>query len=473
LKKIRNRNVLQYHPEDIDSNPNEPILINRFENLVKEEPDKTVKAKSFRIIAKKPKEEKQEEDRNKRSSQEDIFKQKIDKFKTDYTTICQKFYPLILKVNIYESYQKFWCFCLTCNIHLFEKDQNKHMHHSIIDLKKIEISEKDIINSEKTIDENMDNLFKSASQEKGNDLKLEQQKQNEIVNLKNQLKNFNHFVIEQYKNNKYNFYNFFNYYYLFKLKDDIKNGKNDLLRMFFSIHSYKQLCHKILYYLESKKKIWLLKHIIGYKKNKIKQAKLKSRKKRYNFETLDILLKDEGFDDLMINKMSEIIKEVKEREDLKAKIFDFIIEIIDIFKDYPQKFEKELDIILKQVKINFKKMVKNIVGDTEDVRKFIKQKNSSYYYSNNYTNNKYVNNYKENVQNNVYKYERKTNIVNKEKKSEKNKKTKELELYNDFKVKKYESEYQSISLDIGNTFFDNNNNNYFENNTNYTSKNNA
>ena len=341
--------------------------------------------------------------RNNSSSKADISKQKKDKFKTGYTTICQKFYPLILKLNTHESYQKFSYFCLTCNIHLFDKGQNKHKYHSIISLKEIEISDKDIINSEKAIDKNMDDLFKFTSQVIANDQKIELQKQNEIVNLKNQLKNFNYFVIEQYKNNKYNFYNFFNFYYLFKLKDDIKNGKNDLLRMFFSIHSYKKLAHKILYYLESKKKIWLLKHIIGYKKNEINKTKLKLRKKRYNFATLDVLLKDEKFDESMINKMSEIIKEVKEREDLKKKIFNFMIHSIDIFKDYPQKFEKELDVILKQVKINFKKMVKNTVGDTEDVRKFINQKNSSYYYSNNYKNNKCVYNYKENVQNNVYK----------------------------------------------------------------------
>ena len=244
--------------------------------------------------------------------------------------------------------------------------------------------------------------------------------------------------------------------------------------MFFSVHSYKKLCHTILYYLESKKKIWLLKHIIGYKKKEIKSAKLELRKKKYNFETLDALLKDEGFDESMIKKMSEIIKEVKEREDFKNEIFNFMILSIDIFKDYPQKFEKELDIILQQVKINFKKMVKNLVGDTEDVRKFTEQKNSSNYISNNDKNNKDVVNYKENVLNNTYKYERKTNIVNKEKKTEENKKTKELELYNNFEIKKYEPEYKTISLDIDNIFIaNNNNNNCSEKNINFTSNNNT
>lgn len=271
--------------------------------------------------------------------------------------------------------------------------------------------DEDIIKMEKSIDKKMDNLLKSTSQSKSNDPKLELQRQNEITNLRK----FNHFIVEQYKNNKYNFYNFFNFYYLFKLKDDIKNGKNDLLRKFFTVHSYKILCHTILCYLESKKKIWLLKHIIGYKKNEINEAKLKLRKERYNFKTLDILLKDEGFDESMINKMDKIIKEVKDREELKNKIFKFMIHSIDIFKDYPEKFEKELDIILQQVKIDFKKMVKNTVGETEDVKKFMKQKDSSYYYSNNYKNNNYIDNYKENVQNNVYKYKYEKNIVNKKK----------------------------------------------------------
>ena len=406
--------------------------------------------------------------RNSSSSKAAIFKKKKDKFKTDYTTICQKFYPLIIKQNIYESCKQFSYFCLTCNLHLYDKSRNKHKDHSIISLKKIEIMDEDIIKMEKSIDKKMDNLLKSTSQSKSNDPKLELQRQNEITNLRK----FNHFIVEQYKNNKYNFYNFFNFDYLFKLKDDIKNGKNDLLRKFFTVHSYKILCHIILNYLERKKKIWLLKHIIGYKKNEINEAKLKLRKERYNFKTLDILLKDEGFDESMINKMDKIIKEVKDREELKNKIFKFMIHSIDIFKDYPEKFEKELDIILQQVKIDFKKMVKNTVGETEDVKKFMKQKDSSYYYSNNYKNNNYIDNYKENVQNNVYKYKYEKNIVNK-KKRESNKKAKELELYNDFEVKKYGPKYQRISLNISNKFIaNNNNNNYYEKNTHYTSKNN-
>ena len=72
--------------------------------------------------------------------------------------------------------------------------------------------------------------------------------------MKNEFENFSHSVTEQHKNNKYNFYNFFNFYYLYRLKDDIKNVKNDLLRKFFSVYSFKKLCHSISYFLESKKK---------------------------------------------------------------------------------------------------------------------------------------------------------------------------------------------------------------------------
>ena len=75
--------------------------------------------------------------RNNSSSKAEIFRKKKDKFKTCYTTICQKFYPLILKSNIYESHQKFSYYCLTCNNHLFDKGQNKHKYHSIISLKNI------------------------------------------------------------------------------------------------------------------------------------------------------------------------------------------------------------------------------------------------------------------------------------------------------------------------------------------------
>ena len=414
--------------------------------------------------------------RNNSSDKAYIIKQKLCNFSKAYAPICQKFYPLIIKQNVYESFKKFSYFCLTCNIHLLDKNKNDHKEHSIMNLKEIEIMDEDIIRMEKMMQYKIDNLFKSLSQEKADNPQEKLQIKNEILKLKNEFENFSNSVIEQYKYNKYNFYNFFNFYYLYKLKDDIKNVKNDLLRKFFSVHSFKKLCHSISYFLESKKKIWLLKNIIKYKKYQINKSKLELREKAYKFETLGVLLKDEGFDASIINKMNEIIKEVKENkhEDIQKKVFKFMIKSIDIFKKNPKKFLKELDIILNQVKINFKQMVKDVVGDTEDVKKFMKQENSSYYYGNNYKNNKNVYNYQENIQNNVYN-EHKSSIIKKGKKSgnKNNEKSKELDLYNNFQVKEYEPRYQSFSLDISNTFIaNNNNNNYYETDSSYTSKNN-
>ena len=415
--------------------------------------------------------------RNNSSDKAHIIKQKLDNFNKAYTPICQKLYPLIIKQNIYERSKKFSYFCLACNIHLLDKDKNEHKEHSIISLKEIEIMDKDIINLENMIKNKMDNLFKSISQEKADNQEVKLQIKNEILKLKNEFENFTHSVIEQYKYNKYNFYNLFNFYYLYRLKDDIKNVKNDLLRKFFSVHGFKKLSHSISYFVESRKKLWLLRNLINYKKYQINQAKLKLREKAYKFETLGALLKDEGFDDSIINKMYEIIKEVKENEheDIKDKIFIFMIKSIDIFKKNPEKFLKELDIILKQVKINFKQMVEEVVGDTEDVKKFKQQKNSSSYVENNGKNNKIIHNYNENVQNNIYNNEQKNNIIKKGKKSgnKDNKKPKKSDLYNNFKVKEYEPSNQSFSLDISYKFIvNNNNNNYSEYDTNYTSKNN-
>ena len=42
---------------------------------------------------------------------------------------------------------------------------------------------------------------------------------------------------------------------------------------------------------------------------------IKKRKKNYKFENLDILLKNEGFEENIINKRKEIIVEVKNRDD--------------------------------------------------------------------------------------------------------------------------------------------------------------
>jgi hypothetical protein len=211
--------------------------------------------------------DKQNISRNNSSDKIHFIKQKLGNFSNAYTPICQKLYPLIIKQNIYESSKKFSYFCFTCNIHFLDKGKNEHKEHSIISLKEIEIKDEDMISMEKMMENKMDNLFKSLSQEKADNPEVKNQIKIEILKLKNEFGNFVHSVIEQYKYNKYNFYNFFNFYYLYKLKDDIKNVKNDLLRKFFSVHSFKKLCHTISYFVESKKKNMAIKK--SYKIQKI------------------------------------------------------------------------------------------------------------------------------------------------------------------------------------------------------------
>ena len=69
--------------------------------------------------------------------------------------------------------------------------------------------------------------------------------------------------------------------------------------------------------------------------------------------------------------MKEIINETKIRNknDYNEKICDFIIKSVDVFKAKPNKFMNELNVILEQIKIDFKEMVKERVGNTKDVSK--------------------------------------------------------------------------------------------------------
>ena len=222
----------------------------------------------------------------------------------------------------------------------------------------------------------------------------------------------------------------------------------------------------------------------------------------YSFENLDSYLKDEGYNEIIVQKMKEIIKAVKDKCFLKQKIFNFIINVSDFFKDCPDKFIKELDIILNQVKLDFKEMVRKNVLDTEDVRNFIESENSSYYNQNNNRNNKVRSNYsskseidfvKKTVQTNYINQKTENtennsdnnNIPKKGKKWDNNENKdnittdentidKELELYDNFKIKSYEPSYQNYHLNISNTFIaNNNNNNYIEENTSISSKNNT
>ena len=287
-----------------------------------------------------------------------------------------------------------------------------------------------------------------------------------IKKYENEIIKFNQFIYNSYQKEKYNFYIYFNYYYLFFLKTDLKSKDDNIFKKFFSKQGFKILVNDLKLYYEKSKIRWLLKNLIAYKKNDIKKKIIKQRKKDYNFENIYILLIKEGFEENIIILMKEIITEVKDRDIWKQKIFDFIIESIDIFKTNKNKFIKVLNDILSQVKINFKEMVKKELGNTEEVRKFENQKDNSHYEVNNDQNNDYIYKEKEEKENNIVTKKSKINYISNKRLTNANEKNKdeikkEYDLYNGFKVKSYNSDYRDINLDISNVFRVNNNNNNY------------
>ena len=273
---------------------------------------------------------------------------------------------------------------MTCNSHFCIECKNSHIKHTYINLDQIKINEDELNDAENSVKIKISKLFNGKLDEKA----FEKLKVYEEEMIK-----FNYFIIDSYRNEKNNFYKYFNYYYLFRLKEDLKNRENNLLKLFFGFHALKTIIYDLKNYYEKQKIRWLLKNLIAYKKNEARNKIIKKRKKYYNFENICTLLENEGFEDIIISKMKEIILEVKNRNDLKNKIFNFIIESIDVFKNKKDKFLKELNVILEQVKVNFKEMVKQKVGNTEDVQKFLNQENCSYYVENNNKNNTYIFNY--------------------------------------------------------------------------------
>ena len=411
-----------------------------------------------------------------KSRNNSYFKEKIIPLKNVYTSICKKFYPLINVANQMRSkkcnkhFNIYSFFCLKCEIHFCSECLTEHIEHSFLNLDEIQIKEKDIISQENSVCKNIYFLFIDKTN-KNTDKRTKEK----FTNFKNEIIKFNYFIIDTYKKDKNNFYNFYNYYYLYKLKDELKTDKNDLLKKYFALRGFKTIIKNLKFFYEKQKHRWLLKNLIEYKINEIRKEKVKKRKNVYRFENLDTLMKNEGYNEEIIKKMKDIIIEVKDRNDLKMKIFNFMISAVDVFRNIPEKLLKELNVILEQVKINFKEMVKQNVGNSEDVKKFIKSKNSSYYVSNNDSNNKCIDNTKSVVENNkIIINEKKTNYiyVKREKTEYEKKAKKEYDLYNGFTIKSYGP--RNLSLDISNTFeANNNNNNYKEVNTNYTSKNNT
>ena len=138
------------------------------------------------------------------------------------------------------------------------------------------------------------------------------------------------------------------------------------------------------------------------------------------------MIKEQGFNPQIIDKMKKIINEIKDKEDLKDEIFTFILRAIDLYKLDSSRFDHDLSEILEYLKKDFKNLVKNEVGNTEDVKKFIESNKFCYYEDNN--KNFCIKNYIED----------------------------ELELYDFFNVKNYNSKF--VDLNITNTFIENNDN---------------
>lgn len=75
-----------------------------------------------------------------------------------YTSICKKYYPFIIRPvnnlgkNLYNKHLKMInFFCFTCERHFCDGCKAEHSGHSLIDLKKLKIKEKDLIKEEKEV----------------------------------------------------------------------------------------------------------------------------------------------------------------------------------------------------------------------------------------------------------------------------------------------------------------------------------
>ena len=353
----------------------------------------------------------------------------IENFDDIYSPIVKKVYPFIINPDNkdIENYCKkhnnvISFFCFACHTHFCIICKSEHTNHSFYSFEKEKINENDITKAEIAIREKSPLLFEDYLNKKLNV---------NINEAKNEILRFQSYVIDKYKKEKNNFYNIYNFVYIFKLKDLLKSDENDLLKPFFTCYSFKMFIKKLKFFYDTKKLRWLLKNLVSYiKDNPIELKYTKERRKKYKFENLDILIKNEGFNN-GISTMKKIINEVKNRNDLKEKIFNFIIRAIDLYKKDSKNFENDLEGILKLIKIDFKDMVKEEAGHNQEVEKFMKSSNFSFYKENN-VNNKI----KDFIDN------------------------KELDSYNFFNINEYKSKI--IELDISNTFIANNYNNKYE-----------
>ena len=189
------------------------------------------------------------------SRSKSYYKEKYITLENVYTSICKKFYPLIIKIDNEDKkkicnkhYKEFFFFCFTCEMHFCLKCQSDHTGHSIINFDDIKINENDIIKEENLVNKKISLLFKGKINKK-----IDQRTYDMLMNLKKEIIKFNHFVIEKYKKNKNNFYTFYNYYYLYKLKDDLKIDRNDLIKKFFGLNSFKMIINNLKIFYEKQK----------------------------------------------------------------------------------------------------------------------------------------------------------------------------------------------------------------------------
>ena len=347
-----------------------------------------------------------------------------------YTQISKKIYPLIINPD-HNRNQTYYCshkknisfFCFECHSNFCVQCQSNHKEHSFQSLEEIKINVNILNEIESSIEERVDLLLKDLK------TKLNAKIYEKLMKYKEDIIKFNLYIIAKYKNEKNNFYNVYNVYYLF-MQEKIKS--NEMVKNFFSYYGFKIIVKALKFFYEKQKIRWLLKNLVSYRKTfLIEEEKLKERKRKYKFEKLSDLLVEESFDLDTIEMMDNIIEKGQNMgNNFKTKIFNFIIRAIDIYKKYPDRLLKDLKSIFEQMKFDFKQLVKEKVGDTEDFKKFNALEDCSYYKANN-SNNEYI--------------------------SEDNWND-ELELYNDYFINDYKN---TLILNISNSFIANNHNNKY------------
>lgn len=149
------------------------------------------------------------------------------------------------------------------------------MNHSFIILDEIKINEEELINERNSVQKKISSIF-----DKFLDKKLDNNSNKIIKKSIDELIKFNYYVINSYRKDKSNFYNYFNYYYLFRLKEDLKNKSNYLIKKFLGLHGFKTIINDLKYYYEKTKVRWLLKNLINYKKKTNKRKGDRKKKKR-------------------------------------------------------------------------------------------------------------------------------------------------------------------------------------------------